>query len=148
MATIRDLLAKIRQAKADLIANREADALRIALDQIALVKLRIQSRGENAAGAKFPPYVPPYAREREKKGYQIEFVDLTRTGRTLAAIVPVVVESSIFTATISIQGADDQTRAILGGLSRKRGNILEPSADELQLVRDANRQRIRKYFQF
>jgi len=79
MATFRDLLNAIKQAKADLIANRENDALKIAFDQVALTKLRIQSSGENAYGQKFPDYVPGYKRDRQKKGYQVEFVDLFQT---------------------------------------------------------------------
>lgn len=145
MATIRQFLDNLRRVKAEMIANREKEALVIALDQIALVKLRIQTRGENAKGSKFSPYVPPYAKERKKKGYQIEYVDFTRTGRMWAAIHPVVTESTVFAATVEMRGADEKTRAMLAGHERKRGNILQPSEAERAIVRNANTNRILKY---
>jgi len=148
MASIRDLINSLKEAKAQIIANREADALRIALDQVALVKLRIQSRGVNADGAKFEPYVPAYAKQRKNKGYQVEFVDFTRTGRLMASISPRVTSSSVFSATVVIGPDNPESEKILAGLSRKRGNILEPSEQELQIIREANRRRILKYFTF
>lgn len=148
MATIRDLLNRVRQAKAELIANREADALRIAFDQIALVKLRIQTRGEKAEGGAFLPYTPDYAKQRQKAGYQVGFVDFTRTGRLMASISPRIQSSDIFSATVVIEPDNDEGKKILQGLSGKRGNILQPSAQELEIIRAANRRRILSYFNF
>jgi hypothetical protein len=146
MARLRSIIDKIIQAKNDLIANREADALRIVLDQTALLKLRIQSTGKDFQGAPFPDYVPAYKNKRQKEGYQIQFVDLTRTGRTLASIEPSIVESSIFAATVIIQGGNSESQAILRGLSKKRGNVLRFSEQEIALAQRANRERILKYF--
>jgi hypothetical protein len=148
MASIRDFINRIKQAKAELIANREADALRIAFDQIALVKLRIQRSGQNSDGGSFLPYTPAYAKQRQKAGYQVGFVDLTRTGRLFASISPRVESSNIFSATIVIEPDNDEGKKILEGLSKKRPNILEPSAQELEIIRAANRRRILSYFNF
>ena len=148
MATIRDFINRIKQAKAELIANREADALRIAFDQIALVKLRIQQSGQSASGGAFLPYTPSYAKQRKEAGYQVGFVDFTRTGRLFASISPRVESSDIFSATVVIQPDTEEGKKILQGLSNKRGNILEPSPQELEIVRAANRRRILSYFNF
>jgi hypothetical protein len=137
---------RIRKIKSDLISNRETDALKIAFDTTALIKLRIQSKGENADGAQFTPYTPDYKKEREKKGYQVGFVDFTRTGRMFASIGPEVTASDVFTATVEIKGRDEKTRAMLRGHAGKRGNILRPSKAEIELVKRANRERILKYF--
>lgn len=139
------LIQRIRQIKADLIANREAEVLTIALDQVALTKLRIQSRGENSDGAKFPGYVPPYAKQRQKAGYQTQYVDFTRTGRMWAAVRPRIESSNIFSATVVIEGADQRSKDIIAGAAKKRGNILQPSEAEIALTRNANRERIKKH---
>lgn len=146
MIGVTALLEKIRQGKRELIANREADVLRIAFDQIALVKLRIQSRGENSEGDKFELYTPSYEKSRKKAGYQVGYVDLTRTGRLWNSIRPTVTASSIFSATVEIEPDSDSEREKLKGLSNKRENILSPSESELALVKKANRKRILQYF--
>lgn len=148
MGKIQALIDRLRQAKADLIANREADATVIALDQIALTKLRLQQTGTDSKGQKFEGYTEGYKAERKEAGFQVGFVDFTRRGRTLGSIHPVVVESSIFAATVKLEASDEQSRAILRGLSIKRGNILQPSEKELQILRLVNRKRIAKYFKF
>jgi hypothetical protein len=141
------LIQTIRQIKHDLEANREADATRIVLDQIALTKLRVQTKGESASGAAFAPYVPPYSKERKKAGYQVGYVDFTRTGRMWAAVRPVTVSVSVFSATIGVQGADQRAKDIIAGAYPKRGNITEPSREEIELSRKANQDRVKKYFQ-
>lgn len=139
------IINRLRQIKHDLTANREADATRIALDQIALTKLRIQTKGQNSENQPFSPYVPTYAKQRQKAGYQVGYVDFTRTGRMWAAVRPFVVKSSVFSATIEIRGADQRAQDIIAGARPKRGNILQPSREEIELSREANRQRVLKY---
>lgn len=143
---LNKILDEIRRIKAELTANRQAEALRISFDQLALTKLRIQTRGESAAGGPFAPYVPAYAKERKAAGYQAGYVDFTRTGRLWAGIAPQVESSNVFSATVVIRATSQQGEDILAGQARKRGNVLTPSRAELDLVRAANRQRIRKAF--
>ena len=140
------LLNRIRQIKQDLISNRESEVLTIALDQIALIKLRIQTKGQNSNEQPFAPYTAAYAKERKGSGYQVGYVDFTRTGRMFAAIRPRIVKSSPFSATIQIEGADQRAKDIVAGATRKRGNILQPSAAEIELTRQANRRRVLKSF--
>lgn len=141
-----NLLARIRQIKSNLINDRENEALRIAFDQLALTKLRIQTKGQNFNEQPFAPYVPAYAKERQAAGYQVGYVDFTRTGRMWAAVRPRVESSSIFSATVVIEGADQRSKDIIAGAAKKRGNILQPSKSEIEFVRQANRERVLKAF--
>lgn len=140
------LLNRIRQIKQNLVNDRENEALRIAFDQLALTKLRIQTKGQNFNEQPFLPYVPAYAKERQAAGYQVGYVDFTRTGRMWAAVRPRVESSSIFSATVIIEGADQRSKDIIAGASKKRGNILQPSKSEIEFVRQANIQRVLKAF--
>lgn len=141
------ILERIRQIKQNLINDRENEALRISFDQIALTKLRIQSKGQDFNERPFAPYVPAYAKERKASGYQVGYVDFTRTGRLMAAIRPRIESSDIFSATVVIEGSDQRSKDIIAGAARKRGNILQPSKSEIEFVRQANRERILKAFQ-
>ena len=140
------IIARIRQIKHDLEANRESEATRIVLDQIALTKLRVQTKGESSTGAAFAPYVADYKKSRAKEGYQVGYVDFTRTGQMWAAVRPVVVSSSVFSATVEIQAANQRAQDIIAGARPKRGNIVQPSKPEIELSRRANRERIEKAF--
>jgi len=140
------LLNRIRQIKQNLINDRENEALRISFDQLALTKLRIQTKGQNSNEQPFAPYVPAYAKDRQKAGYQVGYVDFTRTGRMFAAVRPRVESSTVFSATVVIEGTDQRSRDIIAGAAKKRGNILLPSKAEIELTRQANRQRILKAF--
>lgn len=143
---LEGILNKIRAIKQSLIDNREREVLLIALDQLALTKLRIQTKGENSENAKFAPYVPPYAKARQAAGYQVGFVDFTRTGRLWANVQPRIERSDIFSATVVIEGSEQRSKDIVAGARRKRGNILQPSKEEIEFTRQANRRRILKAF--
>ena len=140
------LIERIRQIKADITANREADALRIGLDLTALIKLRIQTRGENAGGASFLPYTPFTKADRAAKGYQIGYVDFTQTGRLWASIAPRIESSDVFSATVVIEGRDQYSQDIIKKSAPKRGNITQASKEEIEFARRANRTRIEMYF--
>ncbi len=65
---LENILNRIRQIKNNLTFNREAEAMRMAFDQLALLKLRIQTKGQNSAEQPFAPYVPAYAKKAAKVG--------------------------------------------------------------------------------
>jgi len=140
------LIQRIRQVKHNLESAREAEATRIVLDQIALTKLRVQTKGESADGGKFSPYVPTYAKERKKAGYQVGYVDFTRTGQMWAAVRPVTISVNVFSATIAVTASNQRAQDIIRGAYPKRGNIVAPSKAEIELSRKANRERILKAF--
>lgn len=148
MNTIADLRRAIRQGIDAMVAARENDVLRIATDQIALIKLRVQTSGKNAQGNAFTPYTRPYAKNRVKAGFQAEYVDFTRTGRMWANVKPVITASSVISATVEIKATLPKEQMKVEVHSKRRGNILEPSKAEIDAAKEANRTRITKYFKF
>lgn len=146
--SLRKLITRIGQIKQEIIANREADTLRIALDQAALIKNRLQTKGVDAQGNAWEPYTRQYAADRKRGGYQTGFVDFTRTGRFLLSFKPVVVRSDVFTCTIEIRPDNPEMEARLRGLQRKRPEIFYPSDTEIEAVRLANRRRLFSYIKF
>ena len=145
--TARDFADQIRRNVEALRNNREAELKIIGLDLVAVLKDRIQRSGENYQGAKFTPYTPGYATQRQKKGFQIGYVDFTRSGRLWASVYPDVDGNGAkFTVVISAHGADNIKKVTKA--EKKRGNILRPSQDELNLAEQANAARVRKYLQF
>lgn len=144
--TALELAATIRRNLQALRDNRERELQIIGSDISALIKLRIQGSGENFQGSKFTPYTPGYATQRQKKGFQIGYVDFTRTGRLWASVYPDVDGSGAkYTIVISAHGVDNIRK--VEGSEKKRGNILRPSQDELNLASQANEARVRKYLQ-
>lgn len=141
----RDYIRNLRARLEALEAARPAETLRITLDLVALVKLRVQTRGENFRETPFAPYTSGYARQRAKAGYQVGYVDFTRTGRLWASVRPEVVKNEPGRTLIQVTArtADDQDK--LRGARRKRGNILLPSEKEIEIARRSNRERIRKH---
>ena len=138
--------AKIRQNLADLRANRERELQIIGADLSTLIKLRIQGSGENYLNTKFSPYTPGYAKQRTKKGFQTSYVDFTRTGRLWASVYPDTDENATgVTIVITAHGQDNIDK--VKGAEKKRGNILRPSREELDLAEQANNARVRKYLQ-
>lgn len=147
MIASRDFVEALKKAREEARQQRPAFTLKMALDTLALIKLRIQGSGQDFEGAPFADYNPIYAKYgREKKGYQSSFVDFTRQGRMWANIVPQVVEATPMKVVVETGAQDDENRAKLAGQVKKRGNILTPSADEVRMVRDANVQRIQNIF--
>jgi len=138
---IQNMRARIEALK----ANRTQEVKRIAEDLSALIKLRIQSDGEDYTGQPFAPYVPSYAKKRQDGGYQTSYVDFTVTGRLMANVQPYVLEETDSKTVVEITARNEEDQLKLRGARGKRGNILTPSNDELQMVADANRERIRKY---
>lgn len=142
------IIERVRQIKQDIISNREAEVMKMALDGLALVKLRIQTKGQSADGPQFAPYVPSYAAERKKAGYQIGFVDYTRTGQFWASIRPRVEESDLFKTVVVIGATNARGAEILQDAEPKRGNLLQFSKEEINLLEDLNKRRVEKYIKF
>jgi hypothetical protein len=135
-------IERLKAIKADLINNREADLLRIAFDLSGLLKLRIQTTGQNSNNQPFAPYTPFSRRDRTKKGYQVGFVDFTRTGQLWASVGPRSLGGTNEQATVVIESRTQRGQTIIAGAERKRGNILLLSAEEIQFAQAANKARV------
>jgi S-adenosylmethionine hydrolase len=131
---------------AEMSANRDRDALNIALEVKALVQLRIQTTGQNFDEVLFSPYTAQYAKNRQKAGYQTEYVDFTRSGNLWANVRPEVIESTDVKSVVEITARDDRNQVKLQGAVKKRGNILLVSQSEADLIAQLNQQRVQRYF--
>lgn len=129
-------IERISQIKADIIASQQQRLLSVAFDLSALVKLRIQTKGQNAKGGQFAPYVPSYARERKAAGYQIGFVDYTRTGQFWASVGPRLVSSAQNITTVVIESRNARGQEILRDAKPKRGNLLAASQKEIDFAQE------------
>jgi len=132
---------------AEMSANRDRDALNIALEVKALVQLRIQTTGQNFEEVLFSPYTNQYAKNRNRAGYQTDYVDFTRSGNLWANVRPEVVESTEVKSVVEITARDDGNQVKLQGAVKKRGNILLVSQSEADLIAQLNAQRVQRYFQ-
>lgn len=142
-----EVIRRLRENLERFKQEREEQTLRITNDLAALVKLRIQTSGRNFQGSPFAPYTPEYSQTRSNAGFQTGYVDFTRTGRLMANIQARVVEVSEGKTRVEIAPDRQENFDKLRGALKKRGNILRPSADEIALAADANRERIAKIFE-
>lgn len=110
------------------------NAIAAGLDLIALMRLRIQERGEDFEESKFNPYSVDYEQLRAEAGYQTDHVDFTRTGKMMASIVPTIEEESEGVAVVLIKSSNDSDQTKINGAYRKRGNILLNTDEELDLA--------------
>lgn len=141
-------IERIRAVRADLINNREADLLRIAFDLSGLIKLRIQTTGQNFKNEPFVPYTPFTKRDRTRKGYQVGYVDFTQTGQLWASVGPRSEGNTETAATVVIESRNQRGKDILTKAEPKRGNILLASAEEIKFAQNANAARVLKRITF
>ena len=142
-------IERIRQIKSDLIRTRDQRVLTVAFDLSALIKLRIQGRGENYQGGQLPYYTPFTVKDRKAKGYQVGFVDYTQTGRLWASVSPRLVSSDDSGVTsVVIESREQRGKDILKAAEPKRGNLLLASEDEIKIANDAYNRSIQPLIQF
>lgn len=142
----REFFRKLRENIAELNRNRDREFGVIAADLSAQIKLRIQTTGRNASGQLFAPYTPEYARVRTNFGAQTGYVDLTVTGRLMANIQARKTGDTESSTTYTIGPDSQENIDKLRGQLRKRGQVLTPSADEIQIASDSNLERVLKIF--
>lgn len=135
--------AKFRQQRNDLL-------LGAVLDTKALIQFRIQTQGQNAELVSFDPYEPAYQKRkaRDFANARSGQVDFTLSGRMWRNIKAFIVEESRNQITIELRADNDLDQAKLNSFlnSRKNwGNILTPSADEIELLRQVNLKRLEAF---
>jgi hypothetical protein len=145
--TGEELKERIRLCKEAIERDRPKETLRIALNLLDAVRTRIQTGGGNFRNSPFTPYNPQYAKNRQRAGYQSDYVDFTRTGRLWANIAPQVVESTPEKTVVVISARLPAEQTKLNGQRNRprrgpRGNILIPSEGELDFARAANQARL------
>lgn len=130
-------IQQIRQLKSDLLRTQSQRVLAIAFDVSALIKLRIQTRGENSQNQSFPYYTPFTVRTRKAKGYQVGYVDYTQTGQLWASVGPRLVSEGDGKVSVVIESRNQRGKGILDKAVPKRGNLLLASEEELKIAQEA-----------
>lgn len=125
-------------------ANRAAELLRIGVSLAGQIKLRISETGRDSEGQAFPDYVPAYKKTRARLGFQVEYVDFTRSGALFRDVNAYEVQEDGDRATVAITARRGENQDKLRGAVRKRGNILVPSQQELDIAVAAYEERRRK----
>jgi hypothetical protein len=146
MADAKELIQRITQFRQALTARRTEDTLRIATDLKGLMQLRIQTKGETAAGAAFAAYSDGHKRKREKEGRQIIRYDFTFTGDFWRSVKALVVADGQTITKVDIMPEREDNIDKLKGHTYYRPNepLLQPSASELNLARRANALRVQR----
>lgn len=134
-------IERIRQIKADFIDSQGQDLLAAGFDLSALIKLRVQGSGQNFQGGQLPYYTPFTVKDRKAKGYQVGYVDYTQTGQLWASVAPRLVSAGDGKASVVIESRNERGKQILDSAEPKRGNLLQPSQEELQTVQAAYQER-------
>lgn len=106
----------------------------LAQDAKALIQQRVQEKGLNALGGKTPDYSPSYKKQREKKGRQVGFMDLTMTGDMWQStgVTDRKQEGEKFTATLA--GRDEFAQLKIDVNSKKHFEVLKLSTDEEKVL--------------
>jgi len=128
---------RIESVKAKILSTQGQRVLTIAFDLSALIKLRIQTSGENSQGSPLPAYTPFTVRSRKAKGYQVGYVDYTQTGQLWASVGPRMITEGNGLSTVVIESRNQRGKDILTKAEPKRGNLLLASADEIKFAQDA-----------
>ena len=141
----KEVAILLRATARQINDNRPAEVMTIAQELKTLVQLRVQTRGEDYSGQQFESYTPGTKRQREKKGFQTNYVDLTQTGRLWGNIRPSITESGSSFTTVSVGAQTELNKIKLGSFVKKRPNPLLPNEQEINLVNEANRRRLQKH---
>lgn len=121
------------------------DALNAGLSLTAAMKSRVQQEGLNSEEKPFEDYTPQYAKRRAKDGYQVGYVDFTRTNQTLGSTGPAIVEASPGRVVVEIKPRTAEGQLRVNGAFAKRGSIIANTPEEINAAgqeyatRQANR---------
>lgn len=141
MATPTQFTIAIKKAKNELIENTAKDALLSSLDMLALVKLRVQTRGKDFEEKAFRPYSARRKAERQDRGAQTDFVDFTLTGRLWNNIQPIVKSESAGEVKIVVGATSaDNEEKLLNNL-KYRPLITRPTLKEILILRKIHEKR-------
>jgi adenine-specific DNA glycosylase len=108
--------------------------LTLANDAKALIQQRVQEKGLNAQLNKTPDYSDQYKKRRQKKGLQVNHMDLTLSGemwRSTGIVNSVKTDKQII---VTIAGRDDETQNKINWNSEKQFEVLKLSKPEEDLL--------------
>jgi hypothetical protein len=148
MQTFEQYTERLKRAIAIIRNDRPRLALAASFDFNATIQLRINETGNNSDNVPFSAYTIPYAKNRNAAGFQVAHVDFTRTGRMFANTLPRVVSSDVDKTLIRIAPSQQSEINKMRGQLRKRGNIMKPSKQEIQILTAQYSKQIIKQIKF
>lgn len=124
---IEALVESIAEATPDIVQS-------IALDAKQKIQGRIQEKGLSSEEVSFPGYTAKYAKQREKKGRQTGFVDMTVTGGMFRRMQIIESGQKEGEYVVTVGGADEDTQDKIDGNSF--GNGKWPGRGDIMAVSD------------
>lgn len=103
----------------------------VASNAIASIKQRIQEKGLNAEGTKYPAYSKGYLKRKTKEGKYKGFVDFTLSSRMWGNIKLVSDKGELDKGTAVIKGTTQFEQDKLNWNTEKKGEILALSKKEI-----------------
>lgn len=110
--------------------------LTIANDAKALIQQRVQQLGLNANGNPTPEYSESYKKVRQRKGLQVDHMDLTNTGEMWRSTGIVSNSRKGENIVVSIAGRDVETQNKINWASEKQFEVLKLTKEEEQILDD------------
>lgn len=125
--TIQKNIQKVIDTLPDIMSDV---MLTIANDAKALIQRRVQQKGLNASGNHTPKYSDSYAKRRQKKGRQINFMDLTDTGEMWRSIGVTNNRKEPNRTIVTVAGRDEFTQNKVDWNSTKQFEVLKLTKEE------------------
>ncbi len=100
------------------------------LDSIALISNRIQQKGQKSDGVKIGSYKKNYAKYRDKKGRQSNYIDLTFTGEMIDGLAFSKTSDEEYSIGFSSKKSADKAE----WNEARFGSVFELTEDEISLV--------------
>ena len=129
--TLGEYVSKFAEVVKKLRETKTQRAVGVVNNVLAQVKRRIQTTGVDYEGSQYKGYSKIYKVERAGDGYQVNYFDMTRTGRLWNSINPVVERDGRFNTIAVLKARDKNNDEKLRGNLGIRPNILRPSKTEL-----------------
>lgn len=118
-------------------------ALASVQDGLALAKLRVLERGEDADGNNFSVYSDAWAKDRASRGRQTEHKDFFDKGDLQASVYGDIDEQGNNTVSVTVRAHGQQNVDKLRGNSNREGGfIFASNKEEIELINDLFLQKI------
>lgn len=148
------MINRLRACRQEMEATRQIDALKIGLDAVAAIKVRVQNEGLNAEGQSFGVYTEQYQKWRAKNNLTAAPFPLVNFKKTTAMWNSTTANvtfdgNGVTEVRILPEGADDQGVSNLDKMrwnEERFGPILDVSQAERDMIQAAVTARYIKLF--
>lgn len=115
----------------DLQSGAHATVMvQIANNAIAMIKQRVQEKGLNPQGSKYPDYSTAYKKRKQKEGKYKGFVDFSLTNRMWSSVKLVSPANELESGVAVVKATTSFEKDKLSWNTEKKGDILALSDEE------------------